>query len=285
MVSTPTLPFPQVQLNNGISMDQLGFGVYKIPPEDTAHLCSVALSAGYRQLDTASLYGNEAGVGQAVRQFTESTEPGHERSDIFVTTKVWNDRQGYSSTLDACSESLKTLGLDYVDLYLIHWPAPARDLYLQTYRALETLYRDGLVRSIGVSNFKQPHLQRLLDSASVVPAVNQVELHPWLQQEDLRQFNSDAGIHTEAWSPLGRGAVLEDAGIRALATELGRTPAQVVLRWHLQLGNIVIPKASNASRIAENADVVDFELSEAQMGRIASMDRGQRAGSDPDDVN
>lgn len=274
----------KVQLNNGVLMDRIGYGLYKVPPSDAEALCTQALDAGYRMLDTAALYANEAGVGQAVHRFT-SEQAEASREDIFITTKVWNDQHGFDAALRAYDHSLKTLALDYVDLYLIHWPQPRLGKFIDTYRALERLYYEGRVRAIGVSNFKIHHLEQLLDAAEVVPAVNQVELHPWLQQAELRDFHNRHGIRTEAWSPLGRGALLADPVIRELAGQLGRTPAQVVLRWHLQLGNIAIPKASSTARLRENFDLAGFSLDEDAMQRLAGLERNGRIGSDPDEVN
>ncbi|GAA1338542.1 aldo/keto reductase [Arthrobacter roseus] len=264
-------------------MDQLGFGVYKVPQADTARLCGEAIGCGYRHIDTAALYGNEEGVGTAVRKFLSTGD--HQRTDLFVTTKVWNESQGFTATLRAFEESSIRLGLDYVDLYLIHWPCPAKNLFPETYKALERLQSDGRVRAIGVSNFKQAHLEKLLQETSVVPAVNQVELHPWLQQQDLRRFHDRTGIRTEAWSPLGRGAVLSDPDIGRIAVELGKSAAQIILRWHIQCGNIAVPKASSPERIAGNMDIFNFELDQEHMSCISSLDRGQRIGSDPDDIN
>ncbi|WP_434612223.1 aldo/keto reductase [Arthrobacter sp. A5] len=275
---------PNVTLNNGVKIGQLGYGVYKVPAADSFSLVTQALEAGYRSIDTAALYANEEGVGQAVRQATGDGGPLR-REDIFVTTKVWNDSQGFDSTLAAFDESLHKLELDYVDLYLIHWPCPEQDLYIETYRALERLYHDGRVRAIGVSNFEPEHLRRLLDATDVVPAVNQVELHPWLQQSEVRAFGQEAGIRTEAWSPLARGQLLEDPVLARIAAALGRSVAQVVLRWHVQLGNIVIPKASSLARIRENRNIFDFMLDDGAMADIAALDRGHRAGSDPARVN
>ena len=276
-------PAPKIPLNNGVLMDQVGFGTYKVPSQDAAGLCREALTAGYRHVDTAALYGNEAGVGEAVRAFVAGG--GADRSDVFVTSKVWNTDQGYDSTLRAFDASMSLLGLDYLDLYLIHWPCPQRGEYVNTYRALEELYSSGRVRAIGVSNFQPAHLEQLLEATGVVPAVNQIELHPWLQQEELRSLHRRLGIQTVAWSPLGRGAVLEDPVVLRIAAELGRTPAQVILRWHLDAGNVVIPKASTPERIAGNLDLFSFELSDDQRAAIDGLDRGQRSGSHPDEVN
>lgn len=272
---------PRIQLNNGSGIDPVGYGVYKVPPDTTAELCTMAIDAGYRTLDTAALYGNEEGVGQAVRQAAGTVG----RSELFVTTKVWNSAHGYDATLRAFEESLRQLGLDYVDLYLIHWPCPERALYIDTYRALEQLHHEGRVRGIGVSNFQQGHLERLLEAATVTPAVNQVELHPYLQQHGLRAFHESHSIATQAWSPLGRGAVLEDEIIRGIAAECGRTPAQVILRWHYEAGNLTIPKASSPDRIAANLDIFGFELGAGHNAAIARLDRDQRFGSHPDKVN
>lgn len=276
---------PPVSLSNGVEMPQLGYGVYKVPPQDTADLVTLALESGYRSIDTAALYGNESGVGQAVRDATADGIGGLDREDVFVTTKIWNDSHGYRAALQAYEESLAQLQLDYVDLLLIHWPCPAKDLYVETYQALESLYHQGRVRAIGVSNFEPDHLRRLLDETGVVPAVNQVELHPYLQQTGLRDFHEAHGIRTEAWSPLGRGVVLEDPTLQQLAAKHGTSVSQVVLRWHIQLGNIVIPKASSAGRIRQNFEVFDFALDAEDLGTISQLDRGRRMGSHPNEVN
>ena len=276
-----TPPVPRVQLRGGASIDVIGYGVYKVPPEDTQVLCSTALDAGYRLLDTASLYGNEAGVGAAARQYLEHGE----RTDLFITSKVWNEDHGYDATRRAFDTSLDLLGLEYLDLYLIHWPCAARNLYVDSWRALVRLRDEGRVRSIGVSNFQRPHLQRLLDETGETPALNQVELHPYLQQRDLRSFHGEHGITTQAWSPLGRGNVLADEDIRRIADDVGRTPAQVILRWHHQHGALTIPKASSAERIASNLDIFGFVLSEPQMEVLDDLDRDQRFGSHPDRVS
>ncbi len=274
---------PKIALNNGVQIDQVGYGVYKVPPETTHDLCAQALEIGYRTIDTAAMYGNEAGVGGAIN---DAVGAGWlERNDVFVTTKLWNDDHGYDSTLRAFDASQQALGLDSIDLYLIHWPCPARDQYVDTFRALEQLYHDGRVRAVGVSNFQLPHLERLLGETSVVPVVNQIELHPYLPQEELRQFHDAHGIRTQAWSPLGRGAILADPVIGAIAAELDRTPAQLVLRWHVQSGHLVIPKASSPDRIASNLDVFGFDLSPAQLAAIEGLERNTRFGSHPDQVN
>ncbi|WP_166028486.1 aldo/keto reductase [Streptomyces chilikensis] len=270
---------PAVTLNNGVTIPQLGFGVFQVPDEDTTAAVTAALRAGYRSIDTAAVYGNEAGVGKAL------AASGIAREELFVTTKLWNADQGYDATLRAFDESLAKLGLDHVDLYLIHWPTPARDRYLDTWRALERLAADGRARAVGVSNFQPAHLRRLLEHSSLVPAVNQVELHPGLQQAELRAVHGELGIATEAWSPLAQGAVLGEEPIVTLAQRYGRSPAQIVLRWHLQLGNIVIPKSVTPSRIAENIDVFDFALTDEEMASLAALDRGLRTGPDPDAFN
>lgn len=285
---------PRLSLNNGVLIDQLGYGLYKVPSADAEGLVATALAAGYRHFDTAAMYGNELGVARGISpQLGAGTGSGGSgeyfpqlsREDIFVTTKVWNDHHGYDATLRAFDDSMVNLGLDYVDMYLIHWPCPRRGLFPETYRALETLYREGRVRAIGVSNFQSAHLDKLLQTAEVVPAVNQIELHPWLQQEELRSKHRELGIMTEAWSPLGRGQVLADPVVQACAAEHRRTPAQVILRWHVQLGHVAIPKASSEARIRENLDVFNFELSQRDMTALAGLERGHRTGSHPDNVN
>ncbi|GAC1454836.1 MAG: aldo/keto reductase [Pseudarthrobacter sp.] len=287
-------PSPRLSLNNGVLIDQLGFGLYKVPVADASSLVAMALGSGYRHFDTAAMYGNETGVARALGAAVDSdggsggsgeSSPGLRREDVFVSTKVWNDDHGYDKTLRAFDTSMVNLGLDYVDMYLIHWPCARRGLFSETYRALETLYREGKVRAIGVCNFQPAHLDRLLETAEVVPAVNQIELHPWLQQAELREKHHGLGILTEAWSPLGRGRVLEDPVVLALAAEHSRTPAQIILRWHVQLGNIAIPKASSEARIRENLDVLGFSLSDRDMAALAELERGQRTGSHPDNVN
>ncbi|MEV6265057.1 aldo/keto reductase [Streptomyces sp. NPDC051784] len=273
----PTVP--TVTLNNGVTIPQLGFGVFQVPDDETAAAVTSALDAGYRSIDTAAVYGNEAGVGRAL------ASSGLPREELFVTTKLWNADQGYDAALRAFDASLAKLGLDHVDLYLIHWPTPARDLYTETWRALEKLLADGRIRAAGVSNFQPAHLRRLSEESSLVPAVNQVELHPGLQQSELRAVHAESGIATEAWSPLAQGALLGDEVLTSIAARHGRTPAQVVLRWHLQLGNVVIPKSVTPERIRQNIDVFGFELTAADMDAIAGLDRGMRTGPDPDTLN
>jgi 2,5-diketo-D-gluconate reductase A len=271
---------PTVRLNNGVEMPQLGFGVFLVPADEVVEPVRAALDAGYRLIDTAKLYGNEEGVGRAIR------ESGLPRDDVFVTTKVWNSDHGYDTTLRAFDESQKLLGLDVVDLYLIHWPTPKRNLFVETWKALETLYADGRVRAIGVSNFNVPHLQRLLDETTVVPAVNQIELHPGFPQEELRAFHAQHGVVTESWSPLGRGhGLLDNPAVTSIAATHDRTPAQVVLRWHLQLGCAVIPKSTHAERIAENFDVFDLELTDAEMATLSAIAEPGRVGPDPAEFN
>lgn len=268
---------PTIELNNGVAIPQLGFGVFLVPPGETEVAVATALQTGYRHLDTARLYENEAEVGAAV------ATSGIPRGELFVTTKVWNGDQGYDATLAAFDKSLERLGFDYVDLYLIHWPLPKRDRYVDTWRALEKIAAEGRARAIGVSNFQIAHLQRLLDETGTVPAVNQVECHPHLTQVPLRTFHAQHGIATEAWSPLARGgAVLSDTRIGAIAAAHGKSPAQVLLRWHLQVGTIVIPKSVTPSRIAENLDVFDFTLADDELAAIEALNTDSRIGPDPD---
>ncbi|MEV7381379.1 aldo/keto reductase [Streptomyces lydicus] len=267
---------PAITLNNGIAMPQLGFGVWQIPDDEAFTAVGQALETGYRSIDTAAIYGNEEGTGKAL------AASGIPREELFVTTKLWNSDQGYDSTLRAFDASLGKLGLEYVDLYLIHWPLPSRDNYVATYRAFEKIQAEGRAKAIGVSNFQPAHLERLLAETSVVPAVNQIELHPQFQQAESRAFHARHGIATEAWSPLGQGkGLLEDPTIGRLAAKHGKTAAQVVLRWHLQLGNVVIPKSVTPSRIAENIDVFGFELDAEDLAALAGLDAGKRLGPDP----
>jgi 2,5-diketo-D-gluconate reductase A len=282
MGKTGTMPdsTPSITLNNGVEMPQLGFGVFLVPADEVVAPVRTALEAGYRLIDTATLYGNEEGVGQAI------AECGIPRDEIFVTTKVWNSDHGYDRTLRAFDHSLKLLGLDVLDLYLIHWPTPARDLYVDTWRALERIYADGRARAIGVSNFTVAALDRIVREGSVTPAVNQIELHPGFPQEELRAAHARHHIATEAWSPLGRGhGLLDRPEVTAIAEAHGRTPAQVVLRWHIQLGFVVIPKSVRAERIRENLDVFDFTLTESEMAVLSALDGPGRVGPDPADMN
>ncbi|GAA1798381.1 aldo/keto reductase [Actinomadura chokoriensis] len=267
---------PKVDLIDGNAMPQLGFGVFQVDDDGAERAVEAALRSGYRSIDTASAYGNEEGVGRALRA------SGLPRDELFVTSKLWNSEQGHDNALRACEASLSRLGLDRLDLYLIHWPAPGRGLYLETWRALEKLKADGRVRSIGVSNFTVETLRRIIGEADVVPAVNQIELHPYFQQDGLRAFHRDHGIRTEAWAPLGQGhGLLDDPALARIAAAHGRTPAQVVLRWHLEIGDIVIPKSVTPSRIAENIDVFGFELTPDDMAAIGELDKGIRVGPDP----
>lgn len=267
---------PSITLNNGVTMPQLGFGVWQVPDDEARTVVGTALEAGYRSIDTAAVYENEKGTGEA------AAASGLPREELFVTTKLWNSEQGRDATLRAFDASLGRLGLDYVDLYLIHWPMPAKDLYVETYKALEEIAAEGRAKAIGVSNFLPEHLERLIGETSVVPAVNQIEFHPQLQQAAAREVHARYGIATEAWSPLGQGrGLLEVPTVVAVAQKHGRSPAQVVLRWHLQLGNVVIPKSVTPSRIAENIDVFGFELDADDLAALAALDEGRRLGPDP----
>ncbi|MFF3249495.1 aldo/keto reductase [Actinacidiphila glaucinigra] len=271
---------PDITLNNGVTMPQLGFGVWQVPDDEAATAVATALEAGYRSIDTAALYRNEQGTGRAI------AASGIPREELFVTTKLWNTDQGHDDALRAFDASLGKLGLEYVDLYLIHWPAPARGLYLETWRALEKIHADGRARAIGVSNFPVDLLRHLLDEGGVAPVLNQVELHPHLPQTELRAFHAGHGIATEAWSPLGQGrGLLDEPALAAIAAKHGRTPAQVVLRWHLQIGNVVIPKSVTPSRIRENIDVFGFELDGEDLAAVDALDNGGRLGPDPSSFN
>jgi 2,5-diketo-D-gluconate reductase A len=270
---------PIVTLNSGQQMPQLGLGVYKVNQDIAVQLVQHALDIGYRRIDTAALYDNEAEVGAAIRKSALS------REDIFVTSKIWNDRHGYAEAKDAIEESVERLNIDYVDMMLIHWPCPKQDKFVETWRAFEEVLETGLVRGIGVSNFNQPHLEKLLASSNITPAINQVELHPQLAQDSLRHFNKLHGIRTEAWAPLGRARFNDHPLLTEIAESLNKSVAQVIIRWHLQLENLVIPKSSNPDRLAENFDVFDFELSDHNMGLIATLNTETRIATNPDDMN
>ena len=267
---------PSIALNNGVEIPQLGFGVFQIKPEETVEAVTEALRIGYRHIDTAQMYGNEKQVGQAIAR--SELDP----SEIFVTSKLNNNQQSFDDTSRAFDQSLADLGLERVDLFLIHWPlATVRD-FTEAWRALERAYTDGRVRAIGVSNFQAHHLRRLHAETEIPPAVNQIEAHPYLVQDELRAFNAEHQIATEAWSPIAQGLVLDDPAIVELAQRHDRTPAQLVLRWHVQLGNIVFPKSVNPKRMRENFELFDFELSETDLGMISALNRDQRTGPDPD---
>jgi 2,5-diketo-D-gluconate reductase A len=271
---------PTVALNDGTEIPQLGFGVFKVDPADTERIVSDALEIGYRHIDTASVYGNEEGVGRAI------AASGLGRGELYITTKLFNEDQGTQPAYDAIQASLERLGLEQVNLYLIHWPSPARDLYVDSWKALEKIRENGQTRSIGVSNFLVPHLERLLAETDTVPAINQIELHPYHQQPAVTAFGREHGIATEAWGPLGQGKypLLELPIVSAIAAARAKTPAQVVLRWHIQQGHIVFPKSNSRARIAENFALFDFELTADEQDAITALERGGRVGGDPDEV-
>jgi 2,5-diketo-D-gluconate reductase A len=274
---------PALTLNDGVCIPVVGLGVWQTPAEDTERAVTAALHAGYRHIDTAAAYRNEPQVGHGLKA------SGVPREDVFLVTKLWNSEQGYDKTLAAFDASMKRMGLDdadaYLDLYLIHWPLPGANLFVETFKAFAHLRDQGRIRSIGVSNFAPEHLNTLIDSTGIVPAVNQIELHPRFPQRELRETHKRLGIATEAWSPLGQGALLTDPTVVSIAATHRKTPAQVLIRWHLQLGNIVIPKSVNPDRIASNFDVFDFELSEQDMTSIGTLDDGTRLGPDPRTFN
>ena len=266
---------PRIHLHDGVEIPQLGFGVFQVPPEETQEVVELALDAGYRHIDTAAAYRNEQGVGAAL---DAADLP---REDVFVTTKLWNSQQGYDLALAAFEASLGHLGLDYVDLYLIHWPVPTEDRFVETWRAFERIHDEARARTIGVSNFRVEDLERLEAETETLPTVNQIELHPRFQQAELRAWDAEHGVATEAWSPLAQGKLLDDETIATVAEDHGKTPAQVILRWHLQIGNVVIPKSVTPERIRENVDLFDFELSAEDLAAIEGLDSGGRIGPDP----
>jgi diketogulonate reductase-like aldo/keto reductase len=269
-----------VTLNNDLKMPQLGFGVWQVGNEEATAAVAKALEVGYTSIDTAMIYKNEEGVGKAIK------EANVNREDLFITTKVWNSDQGYDNTIAAFEASLERLGLDYVDLYLIHWPTPEYDEYVDTFKAMEKLYKDGRVKAIGVCNFEIEHLERLMKETEIKPVLNQVECHPYLAQNELKDFCKKHDIFVEAWSPLDQGGdVLKDEVVTNIAEKLGKTAAQVVLRWHLQNDTIVIPKSVTPSRIKENFEVFDFELSADEMNAINKLDAGRRKGPNPNEMN
>jgi diketogulonate reductase-like aldo/keto reductase len=268
---------PVVTLNNGVEIPQLGFGTWQIPAEDAQGIVEHALATGYRHVDTAAAYQNEAEVGKALKA------SGIARDELFVTTKLWNANHGREKTLKAFDASMEKLGLDVLDLYLIHWPLPDHENYVETWKALEEILATGRTRAIGVSNFQVAHLEQVLAAADVVPAVNQIELHPFLVQDELSAYHTEKGIHTEAWSPLAQGGeLLGDETVAGIAQRVGKTPAQTVLRWHLQKGHIIFPKSVTPSRVDENFDVFDFELTPEDLDAISGLDKGERTGPDPD---
>jgi 2,5-diketo-D-gluconate reductase A len=272
---------PTLDLNSGHSIPQLGFGVFKVDPAETERIVTDALEAGYRHIDTAAIYGNEEGVGRAI------AASGIPRDELFITTKLWNDDQGTESAFAAIDRSLDKLGLDFVDLYLIHWPTPKKDRYVESWHALEQIAADGKSRSIGVSNFLVPHLERIIGEGGTVPAVNQIELHPAYQQRDVTEFSREHGIHIEAWGPLGQGKypLFDEEPVAAAAGAHGVSPAQAVLKWHLQIGNIVFPKSNSPERIRENLDLFGFELTTDEVEAISALERGGRVSAHPDEVN
>jgi 2,5-diketo-D-gluconate reductase A len=271
---------PTIRLNNGVEIPQLGFGVFLIKPEETAEAVTTALEVGYRHIDTAQMYGNEKEVGEGIRR------SGIERSEVFVTSKLNNNKHAHDDALKAFDQTLDDLGFDYLDLFLVHWPLPGIDVdYVETWQAMEEIAASGRCRAIGVSNFHEHHLQRILEATGTTPAVNQIEVSPYLTQEPLRAFNREQGIAVEAWSPIARGKVSDDPVIQHVAESVGRTPAQVTLRWHVQRGDIVFPKSVKRERMEENFSIFDFELDESAMAALSGLDRGERTGPNPDEFN
>jgi 2,5-diketo-D-gluconate reductase A len=270
---------PLITLNNGVAIPQLGFGVFQIPPEQTREATLTALEAGYRHIDTAEMYGNEKEVGQAVRDFDA------DRDEIFVTSKLNNGYHAYDDALAAFDTTLADLGFDHLDLFLIHWPMPDVGDFVETWRAMEEIHRSGRCRAIGVSNFQPHHLQRLFDETDTVPAVNQIEVHPYFAQNDVRAFNAEHGVATEAWSPIAQGEVLDDDTLTRIGQRHGKSAAQVALRWHIQRDDIIFPKSVTPRRVEENIAIFDFELSDEEMSQIGTLDRGERTGPHPDHFN
>lgn len=270
---------PLITLNNGVEIPQLGFGVFQIEPEKTVDAVRTALDVGYRHIDTAEMYGNEKEVGEGVNG---SDIP---RDQVFITSKLNNGFHAYDDALNATDQTLADLGVDAVDLFLIHWPLPEVGDFVETWKALEKIYADGKARAIGVSNFQKHHLERLFAETEIVPAVNQIEVHPYLTQDDLRAFNADHGIATEAWSPIAQGDVLDDPVLKKIAEEKGKSTAQVTLRWHIQRGDIIFPKSVTRSRVEENFDLFDFELSGDDVAAIDGLNKNKRRGPDPDTFN
>ncbi len=271
---------PTITLNNGIEIPQLGFGVYQVEPDQTKDATLRAFEVGYRHIDTAQMYRNEKGVGEAVR------DSGIDRAELFITSKLNNGFHAHDDAIKAFDTSLDTLGMDYLDLFLIHWPLPGIDVdFLETWGALEEIYASGRAKSIGLSNFQPSHLRRVVTEGTVVPAVNQIEVHPYLTQDDVRAVNAEHGVATESWSPIAQGLVLDDPVITGIASAHGKSPAQVVLRWHIQRGDIVFPKSVTPERVQENFELFDFELSASDLGVISALDKGQRTGPNPDEFN
>ena len=277
--NVPVATVPTLTLNNGVEIPQLGFGVFQIPPEETVAATATALEIGYRHIDTAQMYGNEKEVGQAVR------DSGLDRGEVFVTSKLNNNRLERDGILRSFDQSLADLGFEYLDLFLIHWPLPAVSDYVARWKVMEEIYADGRVRAIGVSNFQPGHLRDLLASSDLRPAVNQVEVSPFLTQDEIRALDAEHGIVTEAWSPIARGKVSDDPVIGRIAEQVGRTPAQVTLRWHVQRGDVVFPKSVNRGRMEENFAIFDSELDESQMAAISALNRNERTGPNPDEFN